>query len=90
MGPILKAKSASMTRTSPMASAASSSRTRAIWGWHRYMNASMKKTSSARTTSSTRSSSRAFMVTGFSQRMCFPARAARIDSSAWVSFIVEM
>ena len=47
------------------------------------MNASMTRTPSSAQISTTRSASAAVRVSGFSHRMCFPARAAAIVHSAW-------
>jgi hypothetical protein len=52
-------------------------------GWQRYMNASIKKTFSARATSITRSAEAASRVSGFSQSTAFRARKQAIACRSW-------
>lgn len=54
------------------------------------MNPSMRNTPAARAAAMTAAASTAFMASGFSQRICFPARAARMAHSAWSGWGIEI
>ena len=60
--------------------------TRACWGWWRYMNASISSTPASEQAAAIRSTSAARRLSGFSQRTCLPAAAARIVHSACSAF----
>jgi hypothetical protein len=52
-------------------------------GWWRYMKASMSTTPARWQASTMRSASADVVASGFSQRTCLPASAARMVQSAW-------
>ncbi len=77
-------------RGSPMAPAASHSRTRPIAGRKRVHIASIRKTFSARATATTSSSSAALTVNGFSHSTAFFARRQRMASARCMGCGVPM
>ena len=75
-------------RTSPMAPSRTSSASRCVCGWQRYMNASIRNTSWAAAASIIAAAARWFMPIGFSTSRCLPAAAALIAHSACAGWMV--
>ena len=73
-----------------MAPSRISSTSFAVCGLQRYMKASIRKTSLRRAASTTVIVSGAFIVMGFSHRMCLPASAARTAHFACIGCGGEM
>ena len=70
------ANPARMSRMSPSARDFRRERSVSICGWHRYMNASMRKTPRRFAAAIMAFASAAFMANGFSQSTCLPAAMA--------------
>ncbi len=74
----------------PTAPPSTSSRTLAVCGWWRYMNASVSTRPLASAAANASSTSAALREYGFSQSTCLPAASARIVHSWCMPFGREM